>query len=189
MNDVDILDALEYFKKLHAKQKYPNGKPYWPHLESVGLILKAAFTNDGRPQDEVIELAIAGFGHDSLEDTDVTVKELQERFGENVAGLIFGMTNEQDDVHTDEYIQKVCRGPEKVRLIKLADMIDNYSRIAQSPKNESEFLRENVLPIIEPMFQCMLTTKFVKYDSIGRKLLTQAAHARDRARKSISTVN
>jgi|GEM_PF-4863849 len=36
------------------------------------------------------------------------------------------MTNEQDDDHTNAYVQKICTANEEIRLIKLADMCDNY---------------------------------------------------------------
>ena len=74
------------------------------------------------------------------------------------------MTNEQSDTHTDIYVQKICRAKEEIRLIKLADLCDNYSSIVyRALENNPQFLKEKILPIMEPMYQEIITTSFVKY--------------------------
>lgn len=168
---MDIKKSFEFFKSLHKNQKYSDGEPYSPHLLRVGLILQNVLiqNKEGTKSEREI-ITIAGFGHDSLEDTKVSIETLKDRFGNEITRIILGMTNEEGDSHTLNYIKKICSSDEKIRLIKLADICDNLMRIIHRPEDKL-FLRNKILPIIEDMHKAVIKTKFSNYSKSSRQLI------------------
>ncbi len=166
-----IEESFEFFHKLHKGQKYNDGDPYYPHLLRVGLIIRnTLIINKEGNKLKIDNLTIAGFGHDSLEDTKVDIELLRRKFGKEITSLILSMTNEEGDSHTSNYISKICKSKEEVRIIKLADICDNLTRIIHNPKNY-RFLKKKVLPIIEPMQKQIIKTKFKKYQKSAKQLI------------------
>jgi len=76
-----ILAAARFAAEKHARQKRQGIKeePYFTHLLEVAeLIAMSSPVLDAG-------LVMAGFLHDTVEDTGVTSQELEERFGADVA--------------------------------------------------------------------------------------------------------
>jgi (p)ppGpp synthase/HD superfamily hydrolase len=168
---MNIKEGYSFFKKLHKKQKYNDGGKYHPHLFRVGMLIRnTLIINKEGNKKEINNLTLAGFGHDSLEDTKISIAKLKLKFGEEVTELIIGMTNKEGDLHTYNYIKQVCNSKEEVRLIKLADICDNLMRLIQKPNNPN-FLREKVLPIIIPMHKQIVKTHFKKYPKSSKSLI------------------
>jgi (p)ppGpp synthase/HD superfamily hydrolase len=81
-----IMTASNYAKIAHAdhKRKF-TGEPYWNHLHEVAMTLqKYGATPD---------VIVAGYLHDTLEDTTVTYHDLVEHFDIHVAGLVLEVTD------------------------------------------------------------------------------------------------
>jgi len=57
-----------------------------------------------------------------------------------------------------------------VRLLKLADICDNFTRMIHRPENP-QYLKNKILPIIEPMHQAIIKTKFKKYHKSSKQLI------------------
>ena len=55
------------------------GEPYFNHLLEVAELIAAS------SPDLDVELVMAAFLHDTVEDTGVTLQELEQRFGKDVA--------------------------------------------------------------------------------------------------------
>ncbi len=177
------MKEFNYFKELHKDHTYPDGRPYWPHLLRVGLILKHITNNN--PDIDTESLTIAGFGHDCLEDTNVTLETLKQKFNPQITNLIFGMTNEQDDNHIDAYVKKIISSSENIRLMKLADLFDNYTQIANCRSlDEARFLKSKIFPIMGPVFNKITETQF--NTSSGKKLLKLTIHSKELAHQTIS---
>src|SRR5262249_46636617 len=86
-----ILAAAQFAAGKHAQQKRKGagGEPYVNHLIEVAeLISRSSKTLD-------TELVMAGFLHDTVEDTGVSLSELTERFGSDVAGLVAEVTDDK----------------------------------------------------------------------------------------------
>lgn len=109
-----------------------------------------------------------------MEDTDISLVALEKKFGKQISDFIFGMTNEQSDAHTDTYVQKVANAPEEIRLIKLADMCDNYQWMIYktNTKKIAKFFKKKIMPIIEPMYQKIITTSFSLYPKTSEGLFS-----------------
>lgn len=167
--------AFLFFRTLHKDQTYSDWSPYRPHLLRVGNILQYYLEFywewNKKTRDAII---ISWYGHDSLEDTDISLVALEKKFGKQISDFIFGITNEQSDAHTDTYVQKVANAPEEIRLIKLADMCDNYQWMIYktNTKKIAKFFKEKIMPIIEPMYQKIITTSFSLYPKTSEVLFS-----------------
>lgn len=119
-----ILDPLRFAKFFasikHVDQKYSGGLPYTHHLAAVEAVLRRFNVTDE-------DMLTAAWLHDSVEDTGTKLKEIIEMFGERVADLVNGVTNEQG---ANRKIRAALTHP-KTRSIpgatclKLADRIAN----------------------------------------------------------------
>jgi guanosine-3',5'-bis(diphosphate) 3'-pyrophosphohydrolase len=79
-----IQRAYEIAEKAHAGQKRASGEPYITHCVAVATILE-----EMRVPPAVI---IAGLLHDTVEDTTITLHDINKEFGEEVARLVDGVT-------------------------------------------------------------------------------------------------
>ena len=79
-----VWTAYDFAKHYHEGQKRSSGKPYFEHCLAVGQIL-ASWGMDHNT-------VIAGLLHDTIEDTDVTFQEVEQRFGKDIAELVDGVT-------------------------------------------------------------------------------------------------
>ncbi len=157
--------ALAFVQKHHAGQMRAGGMPAWHHLLRVSNLLNQIFekTKEGAAGERFL-IPIAALGHDLLEDTKATEKEIAVIFGDGGLALIKGMTNRLGDKNHGPYIKHMTHAEEAVRLIKLSDLCDNYTSVTYNlallgiPWTRSFFL-----PIVKPMHARVRKTKFSKY--------------------------
>ncbi len=84
-NEVEEIDnAYAWARDAHEGQLRFSGQPYIIHPIAVSKIL----ADYGMDKDSVI----AAMLHDIVEDTDATTEDVKERFGEEVASLVDGLT-------------------------------------------------------------------------------------------------
>ncbi len=76
-----IKDAFEMARDAHAPQRRKTGEPYILHPIAVARIAADELGLGANP-------VIAAFLHDVVEDTDHTLDEIRERFGDGVAYLL-----------------------------------------------------------------------------------------------------
>ena len=120
-----IIDGYEFAAEAHATQKRRSGEPYIIHPIAVATIL-------AKELEMTDDTVIAAFLHDVVEDTDHTIEEIQERFGEDVAKLVDAVTkrkkaNYEYSKQVDNYRQILESVHYDVRalLIKLTDRLHN----------------------------------------------------------------
>ena len=77
-----IQKAVKIATKAHEGQFRKSGDPYIVHPLAVMKILQ-----DWHMDEDTI---IAGVLHDTVEDTELTLKDIEAEFGENVAHLVDG---------------------------------------------------------------------------------------------------
>jgi hypothetical protein len=90
------------------------------------LLVKAA----GGTETELVAAAL----HDVVEDTDTTVEEIEQLFGDEVASLVDSMSRREGEGYV-EYVERcVAGGPSAIKL-KQADLTDNSKpeRLARMP--------------------------------------------------------
>ncbi len=128
-------EALAFAAAAHAGQvRKHTGEPYILH--PVRVALEVARHMEGHQQ-SVIAVR-AALLHDVVEDTDVTIGDVRERFGAQTSYVVFGLTDaEHRGVATPGVDNRAARkatdrewlsGHSPVtRMIKLLDMADNIS--------------------------------------------------------------
>jgi len=114
----------------HEAQKRDNGEPYITHPLAVATIL-AGYRLDSAS-------IITALLHDVIEDTPVTLATLQKKFGQEVAGLVDGVTKltrlelQSDRTKQAENFRKLVLAMSKdirVLIVKLADRLHNMRTI------------------------------------------------------------
>lgn len=127
-----VKEAAYLAISLHGMQTY-DGQPYYYHLEQVVDVLKEfGFTED--------KYVIAGYLHDALEDTAISYNEIKKSFGEEVAEIVFAVTDElgrNRKERKEKTYPKIKGNPDAV-IVKLADRIANTRN---SIKNKPEMAK------------------------------------------------
>ena len=127
-----ILKACDFAADKHHSQRRKDQArtPYINHPLAVARVL----ANEGGVKDA--EILAAAILHDTLEDTETTLDELEREFGARIAGLVAEVT---DDKSLPKPLRKqlqIDHAPYKSRgaaLIKVADKICNLRDLAGSP--------------------------------------------------------
>lgn len=129
--------ARAYATERHAGQLY-GSQPYIVHLTAVRQILRWAGFGDDHP------LAIAAWLHDVVEDTGTTREEVRDRFGHEVAELVWAVTGtgaNRKERNASAYA-KIRAWPDAATL-KLADRIANVeASAADAPDKLAMYRRE-----------------------------------------------
>lgn len=138
--DMSVLrNAYEFSLKAHLSQRRYSGEPYFDHVFNVAEIL-AELKMDS------ITIA-AGFLHDSVEDTGVPLDELVQKFGEDVALLVDGVTKiselklesrEQRQAETFRKMLLSMAQDVRVIIIKFADRLHNMRTLEHVPVKKRE---------------------------------------------------
>lgn len=122
----ELVKAFKYAESAHVGQFRKSGEPYFIHPVEVSLIL-AELEMD-------VHTIIGSLLHDVVEDTDVSVEEIEAEFGSDVALLVDGVTKlgkihyESKEERQAENLRKMLLAMAKdirVILIKLADRLHN----------------------------------------------------------------
>ena len=131
---------------MHAPQKRSSGEPYFMHPVAVAMLLA-----EQRLDDATIITALL---HDTIEDTGSTYAEISQRFGEEIAQLVDGvtkLTKLQLGSATDaqaENFRKLLMAMSKdlrVLLVKLADRLHNMRTIKHlAPEKQIRKARETM---------------------------------------------
>jgi len=127
-----ILSAARFAAEKHAQQKRKGatGDPYFNHLLEVAELISAT------SPDVDVELIMAAFLHDTVEDTGVTLLELEERFGKDVASLVAEVTDDKSLPKETRKMLQVQNAPKKskrAQTLKVADKISNLRAVLASP--------------------------------------------------------
>jgi GTP diphosphokinase / guanosine-3',5'-bis(diphosphate) 3'-diphosphatase len=152
--DEDALNAAYvYAVQQHGSQKRASGDPYYAHPVAVAGLLA-----DLKLDQATI---IAGLLHDTVEDTEVSLVDIADRFGGDVAELVDGVTKltrleyRSEETKQAENFQKfILATIEDVRvlLIKLADRLHNIRTLhfLKKPEKRERIARET-LEIFAPL--------------------------------------
>ena len=147
-----ILSAALWADELHGDQKRKSGEPYIIHPLAVGSILIQL----GMDADTIC----AGLLHDVVEDTDATLKDIEERFGPEVALMVDGVTkisqlrSESKSLQEAETIRKMffAMGKDmRVIIIKLSDKLHNMRTLSSLAPQRQKEIAQDCLDIFAPL--------------------------------------
>jgi GTP diphosphokinase / guanosine-3',5'-bis(diphosphate) 3'-diphosphatase len=147
-----IQDAYEVARDAHRDQVRRSGDPYIAHPIGVAMILSDLGLDD---------ITLAGaLLHDAVEDTSVTLDDLQARFGPDVAAIVDGVTKldrlefdsrEEQQAATMRKMLVAMAKDVRVLLIKLADRLHNMRTIASLPEAKQKRIAQETLDIYAPL--------------------------------------
>ena len=127
---VRIQEAYELAREAHAEQKRKTGEPYIIHPIAVATIVAEELKLGANP-------VIAAFLHDVVEDTDYTMDDIRQRFGDDVAFLVSVVTKKSTGKYeiskqVDNYKQMLNSIHYDIRalLVKLADRLHNMRTLS-----------------------------------------------------------
>ena len=115
----DYREARMVSIQAHGNQTYDGVFPYKKHLDDVVSVLKR-FGYSGK-------YIIAGYTHDIIEDTALSYNKVLKYFGQDVAEMVYCVTDELGRNRTEKKIKtlpKTASNPDAI-ILKLADRIAN----------------------------------------------------------------
>ncbi|KAJ8247474.1 hypothetical protein GJAV_G00246850 [Gymnothorax javanicus] len=119
-----LLEAAHFAAEKHKKQrrKDPEATPYINHPIGVARIL----SHEGGITD--IEVLQAALLHDTVEDTDTSITEIEAKFGPTVARIVEEVTDDKTLPKKERKRKQVEHAPyisREAKLVKLADKLYN----------------------------------------------------------------
>jgi guanosine-3',5'-bis(diphosphate) 3'-pyrophosphohydrolase len=129
---LQILAAANFAAGAHAGQKRKGaaGEPYINHLMEVAELVARSGS------DADVNLIMACFLHDVVEDTPVTQQEIARAFNEDVASLVMEVSDDKNLPKQTRKALQIQTAPHKsvrAQTLKLADKISNLRAILISP--------------------------------------------------------
>lgn len=154
---LELEHAVDVATEAHKGQKRKSGEPYIVHPIAVA----ATLIDWGMDIDSVI----AGILHDTVEDTEITLENIESLFGKDVAFLVDGVTKVsqaragmQDLTEylpqTKDNLSKllIAVGQDvRVLIIKLADRLHNLETLQHMPKDKQIKIARESLEVFGPM--------------------------------------
>lgn len=147
-----ICRAFEFAYQLHQGQYRKSGEPYICHPIAVAGML--------RDLGGSAAMIAAGFLHDVVEDTDVTIEEIEQRFGSEVRCLVEGVTKlskinfkSKTESQAENFRRMFLAMAQDIRVIvvKLADRLHNMRTLEYMPDEKRRRTATETREIFAPL--------------------------------------
>jgi len=151
--DEDAINrAYVYAMKAHGSQKRASGDPYFSHpLEVAGILCEMKLD---------CATIITALLHDTVEDTDATLEEIEQLFGKEISSLVNGVTkltrieHQSDKSQQAENFRKLVLAMSndiRVLLVKLADRLHNMRTLKYVREEKRKRIAKETLDIYAPL--------------------------------------
>ncbi|MBC7320913.1 bifunctional (p)ppGpp synthetase/guanosine-3',5'-bis(diphosphate) 3'-pyrophosphohydrolase [bacterium] len=147
-----IISAYEFALSAHNGQRRKSGEEFFVHPLEVAKILSSMDV-------DAVTIASALL-HDVVEDTSVSIEEIEKRFGEEIATLVDGvtklskLTGLSGEERQAENLRKMFLAMAKdvrVIFIKLADRLHNMRTLSYLPPERQKTISKETLDIFAPL--------------------------------------
>ncbi len=148
-----IRRAYEFAREKHSRQTRHSGEPYYGHVVAVAMMLADLHLD--------VSTVCAGLLHDTVEDTEATLEDIAELFGEDIARLVDGETklsqmelSSKRTKQAENFQKLVVAITEDVRvlLVKLCDRLHNMRTLHHIPRQDKrERIARETLEIYAPL--------------------------------------
>ncbi len=153
----ELEHAIDFATEKHRGQKRKSGKPYITHPLAVAHTLCE--------WDMDIDSVLAGVLHDTVEDTEARLDEIENLFGHDVAFLVDGVTKvsqaragmrdlESYMPQTKDNLSKLLIAVSqdvRVIIIKLADRLHNMQTLSFMPSDKQQKIARESLEVFAPL--------------------------------------
>ena len=147
-----INSAYEMARSAHASQNRSSGELYINHPIAVARIV----ADIGLDETSIV----AALLHDAVEDTEITLADVETNFGVEVATIVDGVTKlerlhfdskEAQQAATMRKMLVAMARDLRVLMIKLADRLHNMRTIAAVPHEKQQRIAQETLDIYAPL--------------------------------------
>jgi len=147
-----VQDAFVFACEHHADQRRKSGEDFINHPVGVAKICAGLRLDT--------ETLCAALLHDTVEDTSASLDEVRERFGDEIANLVDGVTKltgitfqSRDEAQAENYRKMMVAMAADIRviLIKLADRLHNMRTIEAMSKQKQIDKAKETLEIYSPI--------------------------------------
>ena len=147
-----VQEAFVFACEHHAAQRRKSGEDFIVHPVGVARICASMRLDT--------EALCAALLHDTVEDTSASIEEVRERFGDEIAAIVDGVTKltgitfqSRDEAQANNYRKMMVAMATDVRviLIKLADRLHNMRTIDAMPKQKQLEKARETLEIYAPL--------------------------------------
>ena len=155
-----VQKALLFSEKAHAGQTRKSGEPYIIHPILVASIVSSISQDDA--------MVIAALLHDVVEDTDFTIEEVKNEFGDDVAHLVEGLTKiiqmrDSELVSSDSNEKLIASALSfrkmllasiqdvRVLVVKLCDRLHNMLTLDALDASKQERISEETMVVYAPI--------------------------------------
>jgi GTP pyrophosphokinase len=147
-----IRKAYEFSSQAHAGQKRQSGEPYVEHCLEVAFILAEQHMDS--------TTIAAGLVHDVVEDTGVSLEQMRDEFGDEIAELVDGVTklgavhySSREEQQADYFRKMLLTMARDIRviLIKLADRLHNMRTLEHLPAAKRRRIAQETRDVYCPL--------------------------------------
>jgi len=144
--------AFEFAYQLHEGQYRKSGEPYIFHPLAVAGLLRDLGGSSA--------MIAAGFLHDVVEDTEITIEQIEERFGPEVRQLVEGVTKlskinfkSKTESQAENFRRMFLAMAQDIRVIvvKLADRLHNMRTLQVMPEEKRRRIAQETRDIFAPL--------------------------------------
>ncbi|MEJ2255886.1 MAG: bifunctional (p)ppGpp synthetase/guanosine-3',5'-bis(diphosphate) 3'-pyrophosphohydrolase [Woeseiaceae bacterium] len=147
-----IVEAYEFGSKAHEGQTRKSGEPYITHPVAVAQELAEMHLD--------WEAICAAILHDAVEDTEASLEEITEKFGEDVALIVDGVSKldqiqfrSRAEAQAESFRKMMLAMIEDIRviLVKLSDRLHNMQTLGAMPTAKKKRIARETLDIYAPI--------------------------------------
>jgi guanosine-3',5'-bis(diphosphate) 3'-pyrophosphohydrolase len=166
---LEITEAFMMAREAHQGQSRSSGEPFISHPLEVARILASMHMDH--------QSIVAAILHDVIEDTDIDKESIAEKFGEEVAELVDGVSKldqikfeSRAEAQAENFRKMILAMARDIRviLIKLADRLHNMRTLDALPSEKQKRIALETLEIYAPIAHRLGMNNFrVEFEDTG----------------------